>query len=228
LSTSGRLMRDPPRLIVALDQPDLAKAEALAGELSDRAAAFKIGLTLFSAYGPEAISEIGRHGPVFCDLKFHDIPHQVGAAAGELARLGVWMFTVHAAGGAAMVAAAVKGADTGRDSPLVAAVTVLTSLKLDRDGLVDELAETAVGAGAPALVCSAGEVAGLRLRLGEEVLLVVPGIRRANDEIDDQARTATPEQVARKGADYVVVGRPITQAADPRASAEVILRELGW
>jgi orotidine-5'-phosphate decarboxylase len=219
-------MRDPPRLIVALDQPDLPKAEALAAKLSDRVAAFKIGLTLFSAYGPRAISEIGRHGPVFCDLKLHDIPHQVGSAAAEMARLGVWMFTVHASGGAAMVQAAVKGAGSGRGAPLVAAVTVLTSLSDGR--LVEELAEMAVRSGASALVCSAWEAAPLRARFGEQALLVVPGIRRAGDDPGDQERTATPQQAARAGADYVVAGRPITQAADPGAAADGILRNLGW
>jgi orotidine-5'-phosphate decarboxylase len=216
----------PPRLIVALDQPDLPKAEALATDLSGRVAAFKIGLTLFSAYGREAISEVGRHGPVFSDLKFHDIPQQVGSAAAEMARLGVWMFSVHASGGQAMVEAAVKGAGTGPKAPIVAAVTVLTSL---RDGrMVGQLAETAVRAGAPAVVCSATEAAGLRQMFGEDILLVVPGIRRVSDERQDQKRTATPGQAAAAGADYVVVGRPITGAADPAATANGFLRELGW
>jgi orotidine-5'-phosphate decarboxylase len=219
-------MKVPPRLIVALDQPDLPKADALAAKLSDKVAAFKIGLTLFSAYGPQAVGDIARHGRVFCDLKFHDIPQQVGSAAAEMARLGVWMFTVHASGGSAMVEAAVKGAGGERGTPLVAAVTVLTSLKDGR--LVEDLAETAVSSGAQALVCSAREAAKLRARFGEPTLLVVPGIRRASEEPADQERTATPEQAAQAGADYVVVGRPITQAADPGAAADGILKGLGW
>jgi orotidine-5'-phosphate decarboxylase len=226
LSSSGRPKSYPPRLIVALDQPDLPKAEALAAELSGRVAAFKIGLTLFSAYGPKAISDVGRHGPVFSDLKFHDIPHQVGAAAAEMARLGVWMFTVHASGGAAMVEAAVQAAGTGEGAPLVAAVTVLTSLA--DGGMVDRLAATALSAGAAALVCSGHEAARLRRSLGKEVVLVVPGIRRSHDENRDQIRVATPEQAAEAGANYVVVGRPITGAADPGAAADGILGDLGW
>ena len=226
MSSVTQPSKDPPRLIVALDQPDLPKADALAVKLTDKVAGFKIGLTLFSAYGPEAVAEIAPYGSVFCDLKFHDIPHQVGSAAAEMARLGVWMFTVHASGGAAMVEAAVKGAGGGPGAPLVAAVTVLTSL--GDAGLVEDLAETAVRSGAQALVCSAQEAAKLRARFGEQTLLVVPGIRRANEEPADQERTATPEQAAKAGADYVVVGRPISQAADPGSAADVILRELGW
>lgn len=226
MSSLTQPLKDPPRLIVALDQPDLPKADALAAKLSDKVAAFKIGLTLFSAYGPGAVANIARHGPVFCDLKFHDIPHQVGSAAAEMSRLGVWMFTVHASGGSAMVEAAVKGAGGGRGGPLVAAVTVLTSLKDGKSA--EDLAEIAVRSGAQALVCSAREVARLRARFGERTLLVVPGIRRANEESADQERTGTPEQAAQAGADYVVVGRPIAQAADPGAIADGILRELGW
>lgn len=179
---------------------------------------------------------IHEHGPVFCDLKLHDIPHQVGLASEQLTQLGVWMFTIHASGGSAMVAAAARSASAGIPTPLVAAVTVLTSL--GRQDLTDmgvdaeprdqvvRLARTAVGAGAAALVCSANEVALLRRELGSDVVLVTPGIRPAGSEVGDQARVMTPAGAAAAGSSYVVVGRPITGAPDPVKAAEQILEEL--
>ncbi|CAN5859516.1 orotidine-5'-phosphate decarboxylase [soil metagenome] len=224
-------------LIVALDSPDLSESGALARQLSGRVAAFKVGLTLFTRYGPEAVSRIGRHGPVFCDLKLHDIPHQVGLASAQLTELGVWMFTVHASGGAAMVEAAAGAALAGRATPLVAAVTVLTSLgkqDLDRMGIDSEpqeqvmrLAKTAIAGGATALVCSGNEVAMLRQELGDGVVLVTPGIRPAGSAAGDQARVMTPAGAASAGSSYIVVGRPITGAPDPAKAAEDILAELG-
>lgn len=223
-------------LIVALDSPDLSEAEGLARQLSGRVAAFKVGLTLFTRHGPEAVMRIGEHGPVFCDLKLHDIPHQVGLAGAQLTGLGVWMFTIHASGGSAMVEAAAKAALAGETVPLVAAVTVLTSL--DGDDLVRmgisaqpheqvlRLAKTAVAAGATALVCSANEVAMLRRELGDEVVLVTPGIRPDGAAVGDQARVMTPSGAAAAGSSYIVVGRPITDASDPVKAAEGILAEL--
>ena len=219
-------------LIVALDGDDLVAAESLARELSGTVDAFKVGLTLFAAHGPEALFEVGQHGRVFCDLKLHDIPSQVGAAAAALAAKGVWLMTVHASGGRAMVAAAVKGAG----STLVAAVTVLTSLdgeELSAVGQpgnpasqVSRLARLAVGAGAPALVCSPREVAAVRAEVGPDVVLVCPGIRPAGGGPGDQSRVATPAEAVAAGADYLVVGRPITQAGDPRAAAEAVRKEM--
>ncbi|MCA1841121.1 MAG: orotidine-5'-phosphate decarboxylase [Actinomycetota bacterium] len=230
-------------LIVALDEPDLPKAEHLAKQLAGKVSAFKVGLTFFAAYGPEAIREIGQHAPIFCDLKLHDIPAQVGSAAEELTRLGVWMFTVHASGGPAMITAAAKaaksvnGAVKATDRPLVAAVTVLTSIDeetldsvgqgADAAAQVSRLAKLAFDAGATALVCSPLEVASLRQIFGPEVVLVVPGIRPANASADDQARVLTPAQAAEAGASYIVVGRPITAAPDPVQATEEILAELG-
>ncbi len=223
-------------LIVALDSPDLDESEALAGQLAGRAAAFKVGLTLFTGHGPEAVRRIGAHGPVFCDLKLHDIPHQVGLAAARLTDLGVWMFTIHASGGVAMVMAAVDAASASEHPPLVAAVTVLTSL--DRDDLqrmgisaepaeqVVRLARTAIKGGATALVCSANEVELLRRDLGPEIVLVTPGIRPEGSEAGDQARVMTPAGAAAAGASYIVVGRPITGSPDPPAAVESILKEL--
>jgi orotidine-5'-phosphate decarboxylase len=208
----------------------------LAGRLSGRVSAFKVGLTLFTRHGPEAVLRIREHGPVFCDLKLHDIPHQVGLASEQLTRMGVWMFTIHASGGSAMVAAAAKSASAGSPAPLVAAVTVLTSLDkqdLDQMGIAAEphqqvvrLARNAVDAGATALVCSANEVALLRGELGGGIVLVTPGIRPAGSEVGDQARVMTPAGAAAAGSSYIVVGRPITSAGNPVAAAEQILDEL--
>jgi orotidine-5'-phosphate decarboxylase len=223
-------------LIVALDSPDLDESEALARQLAGRVAAFKVGLTLFLGHGPEAVRRIGAHGPIFCDLKLHDIPHQVGLAASQLTELGVWMFTVHASGGSAMVAAAARAASAAANPPLVAAVTVLTSL--DRDELallgveaepeeqVLRLARRSVEAGATALVCSANEVERLRRELGGEIVLVTPGIRPAGSDVGDQARVMTPAHAAAAGSSYIVVGRPITGAPDPVEAVEKITAEL--
>jgi len=226
-------------LIVALDGDDLPLAEALARRLSGAVDAFKVGLTLFAAHGPEALLEVGQHGRVFCDLKLHDIPAQVESAAAALAARGVWLTTVHASGGAAMVAAAVAGARRGSRGPvpaLVAAVTVLTSLDAgalggvgqgsDPAGQVGRLAALAVGAGAGALVCSPQEVAAVRARVGDAVVLVCPGIRPEGASLDDQSRVATPAAAVAAGADYLVVGRPITAAPDPREAAEGIRAEM--
>ena len=221
-------------LIVALDDDDLVAAEGLARCLGGAVDAFKVGLTLFAAHGPEALFEIGQHGRVFCDLKLHDIPTQVRGAAKSLASKGVWLTTVHASGGRAMVAAAVEGAASGT---IVAAVTVLTSLDApelalvgvpsDPAGQVLRLASLAVGAGARALVCSPQEVAAVRAEVGPGVLLVTPGIRPAGGALGDQSRVATPVAAVAAGTDYLVVGRPITAARDPRAAAEAIRAEMG-
>jgi orotidine-5'-phosphate decarboxylase len=224
-------------LIVALDDDDLVAAEGLARSLTGAVDAFKVGLTLFAAHGPEALFEIGQHGRVFCDLKLHDIPSQVRGAARSLASKGVWLMTVHASGGRAMVAAAVEGAGAAGSGTLVAAVTVLTSLDAlelalvgfgsDPAAQVLRLASLAVSAGAQALVCSPQEVAAVRAEVGPGVLLVTPGIRPAGGDRGDQSRVATPAAAVAAGADHLVVGRPITQAPDPRGAAEAIRAEMG-
>ncbi|MEO7803604.1 MAG: orotidine-5'-phosphate decarboxylase [Actinomycetota bacterium] len=220
-------------LIIALDQPDLPKAEHLAAQLKHKVSAFKVGLTLFSAYGPEAILEIAQHAPVFCDLKLHDIPNQVRFAVAELKRQKVWLATVHASGGSEMVSAAVEAAE---GSPLIAAVTVLTSI--DTETLISVgqgddpktqvllLARLAVDAGVPALVCSAEEVAAVRAEVGEGIVLVVPGIRPLGESTQDQARVSTPAAASKAGADYLVVGRPVTEAPDPIAAVERLIEEI--
>ena len=222
-------------LIVALDTPDLPKAEALATELSGKVAALKVGLTLFSAYGPEAVGSISKYAPVFCDAKLHDIPVQVSGAVAELAISGAWMITVHASGGPAMVAAAAQAASLSPTPPLIAAVTVLTSLGsqdlyavgqgVDVSRQVGRLAAMAVANGATALVCSGHEIAIARA-VGGDVKLVVPGVRPPGSSVGDQSRVMTPREASEAGADYIVVGRPITEAPDPVAAAIQIASEL--
>ncbi len=237
-------MRDPrDRLIVALDVDTVAQAEGLVDRLHGVAARFKIGSQLFTAAGPSAVEAVmKRGGEVFLDLKFHDIPNTVAGAAREAARLGVFMFNVHASGGAAMMRAAADGAaqaarTLGVRRPLAIAVTVLTSL--DRRALARELglvssveghvlhlAALAREAGLDGAVASPGEVRGLRAQLGPAWVIVTPGVRPAGADLNDQARVATPGEAARAGAHYLVVGRPITGAADPARAAEAIVREI--
>ena len=232
----------PCGLCVALDAPDLATSEAWAGAVAPHAGLLKVGLELFSAEGGAAVRRIAAHGPVFLDLKLHDIPNTVAGAVRSLAPLQPAWLTIHAAGGAAMIAAAREAAEKAAERAgsaqrmRILAVTVLTSLDaaaLAETGVaggtvqqVLRLARLAVAAGADGLVCSPREVAPLRDALGDGPALVVPGVRPAGSAADDQARTATPEEMAAAGADFVVVGRPITKAADPAAAAAAIARAL--
>jgi orotidine-5'-phosphate decarboxylase len=227
------------RLIVALDTPGLRAAEALVERLTGVVAHFKVGSALFTAAGPAAVEMVRRRGGrVFLDLKYHDIPATVAGAVEAAARLGVGLLTVHASGGAAMLRAAAEAARAaGRDRPRIVAVTVLTSL--DRAALQRELcvpvaveghavhlAALAREAGCDGVVASPREAGRLRSLLGPGALIVTPGIRLAGGAADDQARTATPAMAVRAGADYLVVGRPITGAADPAAAAAAILAEV--
>jgi orotidine-5'-phosphate decarboxylase len=226
------------RLCVALDAPDLGTAESWARAVSPHAALLKVGLELFSAEGGAAVRRIAARGPVFLDLKLHDIPNTVAGAVRALAPLRPAWLTIHAAGGAAMIAAAREAAEQagGEGRIRLLAVTVLTSLDaaaLAETGVaggpvqqVLRLGRLAMAAGADGLVCSPREVAPLRDALGAAPVLVVPGVRPAGSAADDQARTATPEEMAAAGADYVVVGRPVTRAADPGAAAAAIARAL--
>ena len=225
-------------LCVALDAPDLATAEGWADAVAPHAGLLKVGLELFSAEGGAAVRRIAARRPVFLDVKLHDIPNTVAGAIRSLAPLGPAWITIHAAGGPAMVEAARKAAEAagGVARPRILAVTVLTSIDaatLSDTGVsggpvqqVLRLARLAMAAGADGLVCSPREVAPLRDALGELPVLVVPGVRPVGSAADDQARTATPEQVARDGADWIVVGRPITQAADPAEAAWSIAQAL--
>jgi orotidine-5'-phosphate decarboxylase len=226
-----------PRLCVALDVSSKSEADRLARLLEPEVRLFKVGLELYTACGPDAVTRLRVTGAeIFLDLKLHDIPNTVERAAECAARIGCDLLTVHAAGGPAMVAAAVKGARGGLVRTRVLAVTVLTSLSaedLARIGLagspseaVLRLARLALDAGAEGLVCSPQEVAALRRKLGPGPLLVVPGIRPAGAEAGDQSRVATPADAARAGADVLVVGRPITQAPDPLAAARALNAEI--
>jgi orotidine-5'-phosphate decarboxylase len=224
-------------LSVALDELDPAVNEDMADRLTDVAGMLKLGLTAFVSGGPDLVRNLVRRGPVFLDLKFHDIPAQVEGAVRNVARLGVAYTNVHAAGGSRMVKAAVAG---GGDDVDVLAVTVLTSLDdpdLAAVGLagpsevaVLRLAELALDAGAAGLVCSPREVAAIRARFGPRErggpVLVVPGIRPQGAETGDQRRIDTPAAALEAGADHIIVGRPITTAPDPAAAARGILDEL--
>jgi len=216
------------RLIVALDVPTLEEAESLARRLVGAVGWFKVGLELFAAHGPEAVSAIRGHGPVFLDVKLHDIPTTVERAAARIAELGVGLVTVHAGGGAEMVAAAVRGLGGHGE---VLAVTVLTSTsdtELAAMGSepaasqVPRLARLATGAGAPGLVCAPRDLAAVRDAVGPAVRLVTPGVRPAGAGTDDHARAATPAEAIADGADLLVIGRPITRAEDPVSAAEAI------
>jgi orotidine-5'-phosphate decarboxylase len=221
-------------IAVALDAPDLETAARWAGLVTPHVSTLKIGLELYLRYGPEVVASVrGASGvQIFLDLKLHDIPATVAAAARAVARLRPALLTVHAAAGAAAIRAAAEASPGTR----VVAVTVLTSLgeaDLRRIGLagpasdaVRRLAALAVEAGASGLVCSPQEVAAVRAEVGEDILLVTPGVRPAGADTHDQARVATPEEALRAGADLLVIGRPITGAADPGAAAGAIAASL--
>jgi orotidine-5'-phosphate decarboxylase len=215
-------------LIVALDVSDAGEAEALARRLEGRAGTLKVGLELFTAAGPDVVGRLRTLAPVFLDLKLHDIPNTVAGAARNAGRLGVSMLTVHALGGEAMVAAAVRGVAEGAAAagivpPIVLAVTVLSSLAGEGLASPSSLAFEAVAAGANGVVVSGEDVADVREVLGAEACLVVPGIRPAGSNGHDQARILTPEEAVERGADYLVVGRPITESPDPADVARAIL-----
>jgi orotidine-5'-phosphate decarboxylase len=231
------------RLLVALDVEGLGAAEALVDRLAGAVGAFKIGSRLFTAAGPAAVEAVRKRGAgVFLDLKFHDIPSVVAAAVREAVRLGVAMLTLHASGGTAMMRAAAEAAreaarEFGVPRPLCLAVTVLTSLDraalqgelqvpLSVEGQVLHLSELTKAAGLDGSVCSPREIRAVRNALGPRWVIVTPGVRPAGAGAQDQARVAAPEAAIRAGADYLVVGRPITQAPDPRASAAAILEAI--
>jgi orotidine-5'-phosphate decarboxylase len=223
------------RLIVALDYPDAQTALDLVDRLEGATRWFKIGLELYVAEGNSLVAELQRRGySIFLDLKFHDIPNTVASAVRSVARLGIQMLTVHAAGGPVMLAAAAEAAgDTG---PILLAVTVLTSMddaQLAATGVlgssagqVEMLAKMAYANGVQGFVCSPVEAASLRSQLGSKPLLVIPGIRPEGAATGDQRRVATPGAAIAAGASYLVVGRPITRAADPGAAARSILAEM--
>jgi orotidine-5'-phosphate decarboxylase len=219
-------------LIVAVDTSDLGAAEGLARRLTGRVAMVKVGLELFSAAGPEAVTRLRGHAPVFLDLKLHDIPTTAGRAARNAGRLGAALLTVHTLGGPDMVRAAVEGAsegasEAGLPAPEVVGITVLSSLAEAAGASPASLAFEAVTAGARGAVVSGDDVKVVREALGPGPLLVVPGIRPSGHRSNDHVRIMTPTEALEAGADYLVVGRPITEAPDPAGAADAILREIG-
>jgi orotidine-5'-phosphate decarboxylase len=229
-------MPDHNPLIVALDTADAAQALRWAQTLTPHAGLFKLGLEFFLAHGPAGVRQV-TEAPAFLDLKLHDIPNTVAGGVRAVLPLRPRMLTIHASGGPAMVrAAAQEAAGVGAERPLILAVTVLTSLDqaaLNAVGIAAEpadqvlrLGRMAVAAGADGLVCSPQEVAVLRQALGPKFTLVVPGIRPAGSAQGDQARTMTPREAVEAGADWIVVGRPITAAPDPVAAAAALLGSL--
>ena len=223
-------------LIVALDTTDLARARALAGVVAPHCAMVKVGLELFLAHGPAAIGALAP-APVFLDLKLHDIPNTVAGAVRAVLPLAPRLLTLHVSAGAAALEAARRAAGEGEGRPRLIGVTALTSLDaaaLHAIGVaggprqqVLRLGRLAMEAGLDGLVCGPREVAMLRDALGAAPVLVVPGVRPAGSAADDQARPATPGEAARAGADWIVVGRPITGAQNPAAAAAAITREIG-
>ncbi|MDR2874845.1 MAG: orotidine-5'-phosphate decarboxylase [Methylobacillus sp.] len=227
-----------PKIIVALDFAQAKPALELAARLDPALCRVKVGKELFTAEGPPLVEELVKRGfGVFLDLKFHDIPSTVAKACEAASRLGVWMLNVHASGGRAMMEAARASLEKSAHRPLLIAVTVLTSM--DQTALCEtgvagnlqdqvlRLAQLAEQSGLDGVVCSAQEAALLRQHLRENFRLVTPGIRPANASKDDQSRIVTPADALKLGADYLVIGRPITQAPDPVAALRAICEEIG-
>jgi len=227
-----------PKIIVALDYDTPQAALELAQRLDPTLCRVKVGKELFTTAGPALVGKlVEQRFEVFLDLKFHDIPHTVAQACKAAARLGVWMVNVHALGGRKMMSAAREALEDMPQRPKLIAVTVLTSMggeDLAEIGLSGEpqdnvlrLAKLTQECGLDGVVCSAREAAPLRNALGKEFCLVTPGIRPATASLDDQVRVATPAQALKDGASYLVIGRPITQAADPLQALKNINLEIG-
>jgi orotidine-5'-phosphate decarboxylase len=225
------------RLIVALDVPSAAPARQVVQTLGEAISTYKIGKQLFTAEGPGIVRDLVASGRrVFLDLKFHDIPNTVGAAVRSAAELGVSMLTVHASGGSKMLQAAVEAAGQSASKPMILAVTVLTSMgdaDLQEIGIsgnvlsqVLRLGALARSAGCSGLVASAHEARELRRQLGDGFEIVTPGVRPAGAAVGDQARVLTPAEAIQAGATRLVVGRPITEAANPALAAQQILAEI--
>ena len=246
-SVSTQIPTKTDRLIVALDVSSGTHAQRIVGQLGDCVRFYKIGMQLYTAEGPEIVREFVRSGrKLFLDLKYHDIPNTVASAVREAAQLGVSMLTVHASGGKKMLAAAVEaarsasrsgtGCNSDSDVLKILAVTVLTSMDqndLNQVGVpgavmdqVLRVASTAREAGCSGVVSSAHEAKVLRKEMGDNFLIVTPGVRPAGSESADQARVVTPAEAIAAGASHIVVGRPITAAKDPAAAARQILEEM--
>lgn len=230
-------VKDARRIVVALDFPDANSARTCLQQLDPSLCRVKVGKELFTRCGPQLVEEIQSLGfDVFLDLKFHDIPNTVAKAVAAAADLGVWMVNVHASGGAQMMKAARVAVDQSSHKPLLIAVTVLTSM--DQSELVQlgvestpaeqvlRLAKLAADSGMDGVVCSAQEATILRNEIGADFVLVTPGIRPSGDSADDQKRILTPVEAIGSGSSYLVMGRPITTAANPKAKLAEISAEL--
>ena len=232
------LRNDDPRhrLIVALDVSTAAAAQKIVAAVGDSTLTYKVGMQLYTAEGPQVVRDLVASGRrVFLDLKYHDIPNTVGSAVSEAAKLGVSMLTVHASGSAKMLRAAADAVQT-RPGLMVLAVTVLTSMDgsdLETIGMqgtvadsVVRLAKVALANGCQGIVTSAREASRVRAELGSEFAIVTPGVRPAGSSVGDQKRVVTPAEAIAAGASHIVVGRPITHAADPAAEAKAILGQM--
>jgi orotidine-5'-phosphate decarboxylase len=230
------------RLIVALDVSSAAAAQKIVTALGDSVHIYKVGMQLYTAEGPQVVRDLVSSGrQVFLDLKYHDIPNTVASAVREAAQLGVSMLTVHASGGEKMLRAAaenaqVAGVHARQNALQILAVTVLTSMDqsdLEQTGVsgplleqVLRLASTALHSGCAGIVSSAREVKSLRAKLGEDFLIINPGVRPIGADHGDQARVVTPTEAIQAGATHIVVGRPITAAKDPASAARAIQQEI--
>jgi len=229
-------MKQTSPIIVALDFPSERETMQLVDKLEPELCRLKVGKELFTRCGPALVKQlVDKNFDVFLDLKYHDIPNTVAQACAAAADLGVWMLNVHALGGEKMMHAAKEAMSAG-DSPLLIAVTWLTSsgqAELDALGIqatpqemVTRLAQMTKNAGLDGVVCSAQEAQVLRKNMGEDFCLVTPGIRLAGAKQDDQTRVVTPEKAIADGASYLVIGRPITKAADPYETLSAINKSL--
>ena len=233
-----RPIKDPRQhLIVALDVSSAAAARKIVAAVGDSASTYKVGMQLYTAEGPQIVRELVASGRrIFLDLKYHDIPSTVASAVREAAKLGVSMLTIHASGGSKMLRGAVEAAASVNPELMVLGVTVLTSMdEYDleeagaRDKILDQvlrLADLAIRSGCQGIVTSARETAQVRSRLGHKFAIVNPGIRPTGADRGDQSRVVTPAEAIAAGATHIVVGRPITEAANPAAEAKKILQEM--
>jgi len=231
-------MRSEDRLIVALDVSSALEAKKVVQALGKTVSGYKVGAQLFTAVGPGVVRELVKSGKrVFLDLKFHDIPNTVAGAVRSAAAMGVSMLTVHAAGGSAMLRAAVEASRQAPEPPMILAVTVLTSLSdadLHEIGVTGRtrdhalvLATLAQNSGCDGVIASPHEARVIRQDLGANFVIVTPGIRPAGAGKGDQTRVNRPAEAITAGADYLVVGRPITEAAEPQRAAKEIIQEIG-
>lgn len=227
-------------LIIPLDVSSRSDALLLVDALGDSVGMFKIGSQLFTSAGPDLVREIVDRGvATFLDLKFHDIPNTVSSAAIEAAKLGVSMMTIHAAGGPDMINVTMRALDEefGDRRPMVVAITVLTSISADNISLIGggtsvenqvvRLARMSHDNGVDGWVCSPHEITMLRQEFGNHATIVTPGVRMKDQPFEDQQRVATPREAIAAGADYIVIGRPITRAQDPIQEVQKVIRSLG-